>query len=160
MKTYTERVYQGIVDLYRAKNLLVTRQQLVVHLSLSPSIVSNAIKTLVEVQQRVVWCDRGRYRPAQVFREDEAVSWTALPDGTFKLEKGDQLMHFTPREYAWLFPAARTPVAQESGHGSSDMQASLLKQTRDKLRKLESEIAEIKMRGAPQMDLQLVAAAQ
>ena len=151
-ETNTERVYVAIVDIYRTENKEVSRQEISERLGMPLPAVSNAMKTLIEVQQRVILCGRGRYKPATVFREDEAVSWTALPDGTFKLEKGDQVMDFTPREYTWLFPSTRQPTAE---HDASDMVTTLLKQTRVHLRKLEAELAELKKANAPQRSLEL-----
>ena len=59
--------------------------------------IDNATRELVDAGE-IVRVQRGVFMPAASYREPRIVTQTLLPDGTVKLEVGDDMILLTPRE--------------------------------------------------------------
>lgn len=91
----------------------VTVDAIVRHTSLKTVTVADCIKELRE--RDVIWSpERGVYRPRRAAEHaSQPVSITVLPGGRVKLEKGDQVMEFTAREWRMqVAPMAAGACAQ------------------------------------------------
>lgn len=89
-------VLEAIVDLYD-QSLTVTSSAIARVTGLKPVTIADCIKELKE--RGDIWApERGVYRPVVKHPPARAVSRTTLPDGTVKLEVGDDVLTLTPRE--------------------------------------------------------------
>lgn len=89
-------VMDAIKDLYD-QEIPVTSPAIIRATGLKPVTVADCIKTLKERGE--IWTpERGIYRPVLKHPPARAVSRTTLPDGTVKLEVGDEILTLTPRE--------------------------------------------------------------
>lgn len=89
-------VMDAIKDLYD-QEIPVTSPAIMRVTGLKPVTVADCIKELKERGE--IWApERGVYRPVLKHPPARAVSRTTLPDGTVKLEVGDEILTLTPRE--------------------------------------------------------------
>ena len=91
-----QRVYDAVVDL-TSTGRRAHRTTLSEHLGMALVTVDDNLKRLKN-DGRLKLIERGVYMPIPPAREDRAVSNTMLPDGTCKLEVGDEVLHLTMRE--------------------------------------------------------------
>jgi hypothetical protein len=105
------QVQEAIKSLYEAE-MPVTTDSIQRHTGLKMSIVADCIKELKERDE--IWCpERGIYRPKDREEASQPILFTSLPDGGMKLEKGDQLICLTSREWRQqVAPAAAGYCAQ------------------------------------------------
>lgn len=113
-----DRVLEAVKELYLSE-VTVTRDALVRLTGLKTVTVDEAIKSL-KTDELIISVERGVYEPAGEAEPTEAISVTMLPRGYAKIEKGDQVMELTPREWRMLAPlaagAAAHVVVQEHTH--------------------------------------------
>lgn len=98
MDTTRQKVLQCIIDLDNAQRP-ASRQLIAQYLNEKLTVVDDAVKRLIEdgLVRKVV---AGIVAPVHQFPPDDAISKTVLPSGRVKLEKGDDVMEFTPHEAA------------------------------------------------------------
>lgn len=89
-------IYDTVVDLTNTSRR-AHRETIAEVSGLKLAIVDDNLKRL-KADGRVKLIERGVYLPVPPAREDRAVSNTILPDGTCKLEVGDDVMSLTMRE--------------------------------------------------------------
>lgn len=90
------RVLEAVVELYDQEQP-VTPSALVRATGLKMVTIVDCIKDLRDRGE--IWApERGVYRPVIKHPPTRAVSRTTLPDGTVKLEVGDEVLTLTPRE--------------------------------------------------------------
>ena len=109
-RTGKARVLDAITELTESE-VTVTRDSLVRLTGLKKVTVDEAIKAL-RIEEKIVSVERGVYELAEEPEPTEAVSVTMLPRGYAKIEKGDQVMELTPREWRLLAPLAAGSAAQ------------------------------------------------
>ena len=95
-KSSTQIVLEAVEDLH-AQEQIATRETLVEHTGLKLAIVDDRIGALIEDGQ-VHRVGRGVFVPAAKHPPARAISKTVMPDGTVKLEIGDEVLTLTPRE--------------------------------------------------------------
>ena len=94
----SDQVLKAITDLCLTEpNRMARRDAIVQATGLPLGVVDDHIKKLRH-DERIRLVERGVYVPVPTPREDRAISATALPDGTFKLEIGDTVEELSPRE--------------------------------------------------------------
>lgn len=117
------QVLEAIRDLYD-QEVPVTTAVILRVTGLKSHIVHDCIKFLKERGE--IWSpERGVYRPVVKHPPARAVSRTTLPDGTVKLEVGDEVLTLTPRESRMLAEAmggsAALLVAIESANQMTEV---------------------------------------
>lgn len=114
-------VFEAVTDLHNLEQI-VTRETLHSYTGLKLSVIDDRLKMLVE-QEKIVRVQRGVFVPAMRHPPARVVSKTLLPDGTVKIDIGDQVLTLTPREdrmLAQLFAGVAVQSASvELGHHSA-----------------------------------------
>ena len=135
-KSTKDFVLEEVIDLH-AREQIVTREILADFTGRKLAIIDEALRTLVN-EERVARVQRGVYVPVVQHPEARLVSLTVLPDGTVKLEIGDDhVLTLTPREArsvgVTLGGLAAQAASIEAGH-----QAALIASAfNNRLNKLE-----------------------
>ena len=75
----------------------VTRESLQAATGLQLYIVDERVRVLIN-EGTMIRLERGKYAPAETFREPRPMSKTILASGMVKYEIGDQLLELTPHE--------------------------------------------------------------
>lgn len=112
------QVLEAALDLYD-QGLEITRSSLVRHTGLKTVTVDDCIKELKR-REEIVQIVSGVYRPVFKHPPARAISRTTLPDGTVKIEVGDEVLTLTPKESRMLGEAmggsAAILIASDSAH--------------------------------------------
>lgn len=138
-KATKDFVLEEVIDLH-AREQIVTRETLADFTGRKLAIIDEALRTLVN-EQRVARVQRGVYVPVAQHPEARLVSLTVLPDGTVKLEIGDDhVLTLTPREArsvgVTLGGLAAQAASIEAGHQAALMASAF----NNRLSKLEGVI--------------------
>lgn len=86
----------GVCKVLADADIAPTRDLIAEQTGLKLLAVDEAIKSLRKLG--LLTREPQSYRPIKQYREDRIVSGSRLPDGTFKLELGDDVLHLTPNE--------------------------------------------------------------
>lgn len=117
-RSSTQVVLQAVQDLH-AQEQIVTRETLAEITGLKLSIVDDRLSALVEGMM-VIRVQRGVYVPAEQHPPARVMSKMLLPDGTVKIDIGDQVLTLTPREDRMLAALQAGVMLQaatiEAGH--------------------------------------------
>lgn len=126
---------------------------------LSRTVVSDAIKMLRD-DARIIRVTTGMYEPTEQHRPPRPISQTHLPDGTVKIEVGDELLELTKIEHRTLVRllggvfAEAAQIATESValsmQATQQAQIAALKQDSAQMR---SKLAAVEMRSRGQHTL-------
>ena len=135
-KSTKDFVLEEVIDLH-AREQIVTREILADFTGRKLAIIDEALRTLVN-EERVARVQRGVYVPVVQHPEARLVSLTVLPDGTVKLEIGDDhVLTLTPREARSVGVTLGGYAAQaafiEAGHQAALMASAF----NNRLNKLE-----------------------
>lgn len=134
-----ERVYQVIVDHVNATHRAVGRQSLSRLTGLKLSAIDEHIRALKE-DGRIHSDTAGYYEPVAQFPPDQAITVSVLIDGMKRLEKGDDIMDFTPHEWAELgklsMGAGRELVDRHYANGENGTIAQLKAMVREQGRQI------------------------
>lgn len=95
-RSSTQIILEAVQDLH-AQEQIVTRETLHGLTGLKLSVIDDRVGALID-DGLVVRVQRGVYVPAETHPEARAISKTLLPDGTVKIDIGDQVLTLTPRE--------------------------------------------------------------
>ena len=138
-KATKDYVLEEIIDLH-ASEQIVTRETLADFTGRKLAIIDEALRTLVN-EEKVARVQRGVYVPVVQHPVARVVSLTVLPDGTVKLEIGDDhVLTLTPREArsvgVTLGGLAAQAAAIEAGHQAALMASAF----NNRLNKLEGVI--------------------
>lgn len=142
----TNQILEAINDLH-AQEQIITREKLgevLPHLTLSK--ISDRLGYLIEIG-KVSRPERGVYVPVVTHPPSRCICKYLLPDGTIKIEVGDDLIiTLTPREARYLGNLMVAEAMQfsniELGHTISTMQTVVV----DQVRKLERKVEKIAMK--------------
>jgi hypothetical protein len=93
----TERVYEAVAQIFRETGKCAECKDIFARAGVSEVVGRDRLRELTD-GHRLLRPKTGQYKPAQVFRADEAISLTGLPSGMVKIEKGDKVEEFTPTE--------------------------------------------------------------
>lgn len=138
--TTTKQILEAVIDLH-AQEQIVTRDkigEILPHLSLQK--ISDRLSYLIETNQ-ISRAERGVYVPVITHAPSRPICKYILPDGTVKIELGDQIITMTPKESRYLGNLMVAEAMQfsniELGHTVSAMQNQVVDQMRRFERKLE-----------------------
>lgn len=117
-RSSTQVVLHAVQDLH-AQEQIVTRETLAEVTGLKLSIVDDRLSALVD-DMMVMRVQRGVYVPAEQYPPARVISKMLLPDGTVKIDIGDQVLTLTPREDRMLAALQAGVMLQaatiETGH--------------------------------------------
>ncbi|MFI8608520.1 hypothetical protein ACIGFL_09365 [Pseudomonas sp. NPDC077649] len=126
-RSSTQIVLEALQDLH-AQEQIVTREALAEVTGLKVAVVDDRLKALV-ADGDVARVQRGIYVPVDQHPPARHISKTILPDGTVKIDIGDQVLTLTPREdrmLANLFAGVTLQSAQiELGHHAALLSGTL-----------------------------------
>ncbi len=138
--TTTKQILEAVIDLH-AQEQIVTRDkigEILPHLSLQK--ISDRLSYLIETNQ-ISRAERGVYVPVITHAPSRPICKYILPDGTVKIEIGEQIITMTPRESRNLGNLMVAEAMQfsniELGHTVCVMQNQIVDQMRRFERKLE-----------------------
>lgn len=92
----TQRVYDAVREL-RNLEQIATRETVAELTGLKLSVVDDRLRALVD-DGKLKRLLRGIYELVEIFPPPRAISKTVLPNGTVKIEVGDELLTLTPSE--------------------------------------------------------------
>lgn len=122
-RSSTQIVLEALHDLH-AQEQIVTRETLANVTGLKLSVIDDRIGALID-DELAVRVQRGVYVPAETHPPARVISKTVLPDGTVKIDIGDQVLTLTPKEDRMLAALQAGVVMQtaaiEVGHQSAMM---------------------------------------
>lgn len=126
-RSSTQIILEAVQDLH-AQEQVVTRETLNALTGLKLSIIDDRLGALVD-DGLVVRVQRGVYVPAETHPPARVISKMLLPDGTVKIDIGDQVLTLTPKEDRMLAQLMAGVVMQtaaiEVGHQSAMMAGEL-----------------------------------
>ena len=138
--TTTKQILEAVIDLHDQEQI-VTRGKIgevLPHLTLQN--ISDRLSYLLETHQ-INRVERGVYVPVIAHAPSRQICKYILPDGTVKIEIGEQIITMTPRESRYLGNLMVAEAMQfsniELGHTVSVMQNQVVDQMRRFERKLE-----------------------
>lgn len=145
----TEIIFEAIQDLHNQEQI-VTREVLAETTGLKMSIVDDRLSHLVNLGH-IIRVQRGVFIPTPKHRPARLMSKTVLPDGTVKIDIGDdQILTLTPREARTLGNLMVAEAMQysniEMGHHMAILQSEVTGQVR-KLKKQVSDLLDVGKQG-------------
>jgi hypothetical protein len=127
-----DTVFEAVEDLHNQEQI-VTRETLAEVTGLKLSVIDDRLAYLVD-NGKILRVQRGVFVPAPVHHPARYISKTLLPDGTVKIEIGDDVLTLTPREDRALarlmVGAAQEYSAIEIGHQAAHFANELRAQIR------------------------------
>ena len=138
-KTNADLVREAVEDLHSMEQI-ATRETVAEQTGLKLSIIDDRLKALV-LDGQMVRVQRGVYVPVTRHPEARPISKTLLPDGTVKIDIGDDVLTLTPRENRMLADllagSVLSSAAIEVGHQSAQLTGAIHR----RLLRLESALA-------------------
>ncbi len=95
-KNSTDVIFDAVVDLHNNEQI-VTRTTLAAMLDLKIGIIDDRLSYLVDIE-KIMRVERGVYVPVIQHPVSRIMSKMVLPDGTVKIEIGDEVLTLTPKE--------------------------------------------------------------
>lgn len=149
----TGQVLEAVQELH-ALEQMVTRESLATILDMPPVVIDDRIGTLINAGM-VVRVRRGVYLPAERHDAARVMSKTLLPDGTVKIDIGDEVLTLTPKEDRMLAAIQAGVVMQaasiEAGHQTALIAAELSLQVKT----LRREVSALKRAAVKSDTLQM-----
>lgn len=137
----TNIVLEALQDLH-AQEQIVTREAIAALTGLKEAVVDDRLKHLVG-EGLVARVQRGIYVPVEQHPPARHISKTILPDGTVKIDIGDQVLTLTPREDRML-ANLQAGVALHSASIEIGHQAALMSGTlNSRLNRLERMLCRV-----------------
>ena len=139
MKSNAETILEAVEDLHNQEQI-VTRETLSQLTELKLSIIDDRLSYLVDSGQ-IIRVQRGVFIPTPKHRVARLMSRMVLPDGTVKIEIGDdEVLTLTPREARNLGNLMVAEAMQyaniEMGHNMAILQSEISSQMRKLNRKV------------------------
>lgn len=138
-KNSTDAIFDAVVDLHNNEQI-VTRTTLAAMLDLKIGIIDDRLSYLVDIE-KIMRVERGVYVPVIQHPVSRIMSKMVLPDGTVKIEIGDEVLTLTPKEARTLGNLVVAEAMQysniELGHNMAMIQSSLTGQVRCLARNVE-----------------------
>lgn len=135
----TDVIFDAVVDLHNNEQI-VTRTTLAAILDVKIGIIDDRLSYLVDTD-RIMRVERGVYVPVIQHPVSRIMSKMVLPDGTIKIEIGDDVLTLTPKEARILGNLVVAEAMQysniELGHNMAMIQSSLTGQVRSLARSVE-----------------------
>ena len=148
MKSNAETILEAVEDLHNQEQI-VTRETLSQLTELKLSIIDDRLSYLVDSGQ-IIRVQRGVFIPTPKHRVARLMSKMVLPDGTVKIEIGDdEVLTLTPREARNLGNLMVAEAMQyaniEMGHNMAILQSEISSQ----MRKLNRKVTDLMDGGKP-----------
>lgn len=147
-KPNAQTILEAIEDLHNQEQI-VTRETLASSTGLKLSIIDDRLSYLVDNGQ-IIRVQRGVFIPAARHRPSRIMSKTVLPDGTVKIDIGDDVLTLTPREARNLGNLMVAEAMQyaniEMGHHMAILQSEVSGQVR-KLNRQVTDLLDIRKQG-------------
>lgn len=138
-KNSTDAIFDAVVDLHNNEQI-VTRTTLAAILDMKIGIIDDRLSYLVDIE-KIMRVERGVYVPVIQHPVSRIMSKMVLPDGTVKIEIGDEVLTLTPKEARTLGNLVVAEAMQysniELGHNMAMIQSSLTGQVRCLARNVE-----------------------
>ena len=138
-KNSTDVIFDAVVDLHNNEQI-VTRTTLAAMLDLKIGIIDDRLSYLVDIE-KIMRVERGVYVPVIQHPVSRIMSKMVLPDGTVKIEIGDEVLTLTPKEARTLGNLVVAEAMQysniELGHNMAMIQSGLTGQVRCLARNVE-----------------------
>lgn len=138
-KNSTDAIYDAVIDLHNNEQI-VTRTTLAAILDMKIGIIDDRLSYLVDTN-RIMRVERGVYVPVIQHATSRIMSKMVLPDGTVKIEIGDDVLTLTPKEARTLGNLVVAEAMQysniELGHNMAMIQSGLTGQVRSLARSVE-----------------------
>lgn len=138
-KNSTDAIYDAVIDLHNNEQI-VTRTTLAAILDMKIGVIDDRLSYLVDTD-RIMRVERGVYVPVIQHATSRIMSKMVLPDGTVKIEIGDEVLTLTPKEARTLGNLVVAEAMQysniELGHNMAMIQSSLTGQVRSLARSVE-----------------------
>lgn len=139
----TQVVLEAVTDLHHQQQV-VTRETLARVTGLKLGIIDDRLRALVEREQ-VARVERGVFVPVVRHPEARLISKMVLPDGTVKIDIGDDhTLTLTPRENRLLGELMAGAATQMASIELGNQAALLAAQLAGQLRRLEREVASLR----------------
>lgn len=143
-KSNAEAILEAIEDLH-SQEQIVTRETLSQLTGLKLSIIDDRLSYLVD-SGYIIRVQRGVFVPAPKHRPSRLMSKTVLPDGTVKIDIGDdEVLTLTPREARALGNLMVAEAMQysniEMGHHMAILQSEVSGQVRKLTRQVEGLVS-------------------
>lgn len=126
-KNSTDAIFDAVVDLHNNEQI-VTRTTLAAILDMKIGIIDDRLSYLVDIE-KIMRVERGVYVPVIQHPVSRIMSKMVLPDGTVKIEIGDEVLTLTPKEARTLGNLVVAEAMQysniELGHNMAVIQSSL-----------------------------------
>lgn len=146
-RSSTQIVLEAVQDLH-AQEQIVTRETLHVLTGMKLSVIDDRVGALID-DGLVVRVQRGVYVPAETHPPARVISKMLLPDGTVKIDIGDQVLTLTPKEDRMLAQlmagVAMQTAAIEVGHQAALQGGEL----NGRLNRLERILSRMPMEDCP-----------
>lgn len=146
LRTTAQQILDAIHDLHNAEQL-VTREALREVTGLRLTIVDDRLAILVD-QGAVIRKGRGVFVPAIQHPPARSISKTLMPDGTVKIEIGDEVISLTPREDRLLASIQAGAALQLLGIDTEQYVTQVAGDLRARVRRLESLRGSAPLEGA------------
>lgn len=142
-RSSTQIILEAVQDLH-AQEQVVTRETLHALTELKLSVIDDRVGALID-DGLVVRVQRGVYVPAETHPPARVISKTLLPDGTSKIDIGDQVLTLTPKEDRMLaqllagvaMQTAAIEVGRQAGLQAGELSGRLNKIEREFSRNLD-----------------------
>lgn len=138
-KNSTDAIFDAVVDLHNNEQI-VTRTTLAAILDIKIGIIDDRLSYLVDIE-KIMRVERGVYVPVIQHPVSRIMSKMVLPDGTVKIEIGDEVLTLTPKEARTLGNLVVAEAMQysniELGHNMAVIQSSLTGQVKCLARNVE-----------------------
>lgn len=138
-KNSTDVIFDAVVDLHNNEQI-VTRTTLAAMLDLKIGIIDDRLSYLVDIE-KIMRVERGVYVPVIQHPVSRIMSKMVLPDGTVKIEIGDEVLTLTPKEARTLGNLVVAEAMQysniELGHNMAMIQTNIAGQMRTLSRSVE-----------------------
>lgn len=137
-RTTKQQILDAIVDLHNAEQM-VTREALQEVTGLKLTIIDDRVAVLVD-EGSVLRKGRGVFEPAAKHPPARPISKTQMPDGTVKIEIGDDVLTLTPREDRILAKLQAGVAVELAAIDSGKEVAVLVASMRTRIGRLEAQL--------------------
>lgn len=128
----TDVIFDAVVDLHNNEQI-VTRTTLAAILDVKIGIIDDRLSHLVDTG-KIIRVERGVYVPVIQHPPSRLMSKTVLPDGTVKIDIGDDVLTLTPKEARSLGSLMAAEAMQfcsvEMGHQMTALHQEVIGQVR------------------------------
>lgn len=144
-KSTTQQVMEAVEELHGAGQL-VTRETLHRVTGLKMVVIDDRLKMLA-ADDKIARVERGVYIPVVQHPEARLVCKMVLPDGTVKIDIGDQVLTLTPKENRMLGELMAGAGQQYHAIKLGDQNELLAAQLAAKVRRLERQVQALQVEG-------------